>query len=783
MFNCKIYKERKKNTKLFKISLDMFIRSRNRTFKILLNIISIVCMLLRLFSTQNGIFCLKVQFSAINEAEEYISLVENDNYKNLDEKTYYVNENSILIPFNIPLALENEDQVTIYIENEDLYAVSYFFNSLTIDDNIFVTIKPQTFFKILKYLNIFKVMRNMKYKSYIKILVYYSLIHNLDFKNQAFKPILNHLKFNNLHVRDVIECFLKLYMMKKAFIYELFREYNQPKSISSIFYSKKHRKNDDFLFMKFHTRYLYKYLLKPNFRDNWTSIMHIFLVKKLYLNLCAYGNNFDMKIICSSLPKNFEKIIFVIVEELLPIFNYLQNNEYFTSKDNVKFIIYDNPEYFIDKIFYFKSIKKLTLEINQVYIEHIIKVENLTIYDKIESLKLILYSFSSLILQNSAFSLSGRNKKFFIDLENTVYISDLENQLEFFQTYNFQNYLTKVNLCLFRETYDTTYFAKIFNFNLIKFLKIDLENVQNNFLVSYKFLESFEALRGLSFENIKLTNKLFEVILCSRKLTTVLFDNFMVFDENELINQNLFNNSILFLGFYNLNMSLNSLFFLYLSKFAGLKRIILNLHHNQSLDTNEYCFNDEVRYLNIPKPKNHRYLPSLESLKYGNFFFAKNQTSSSILKILYNLFNLENLIELKYNTGCLYKEDIEIFSNLKSLKYLKLSIQNKSSDVEILRKILRLNISNKIFKLDIYAYKFEISEILSISNFKKLKILKLTFDSDEIIIRKNLGILYRMNFIKLDIYKFEINPLLDSYGYAKKIIFSSSLLNQSHIED
>ncbi|TBU09982.1 hypothetical protein CWI39_0007p0010 [Hamiltosporidium magnivora] len=732
-------------------------------------------MLLRLFLTLNSIFCLKVQF-------------KNDNYKNLDEKTYYINENSILIPFNKPviskyndnlfsicypndislsfgifdqLALENEDQVTIYIENEDLYAVSYFFNSLTIDDNIFVTIKPQTFFKILKYLNIFKVMRNMKYKSYIKILVYYSLIHNLDFKNQAFKPILNHLKFNNLHVRDVIECFLKLYMMKKAFIYELFREYNQPKSISSIFHSKKPRINDDFLFMKFHTRYLYKYLLKPNFRDNWTSIMHIFFIKKLYLNLCAYGNNFDMKIICSSLPKNFEKIIFVIVEELLPIFNYLQNNEYFTSKDNVKFIIYDNPEYFIDKIFYFKSIKKLTLEINEVYIEHINKVENLTIYDKIESLELILYSFSSLILQNSAFSFSGRNKKFFIDLENTVYISDLENQ----------------------ETYDTTYFAKIFNFNLIKFLKIDLENVQNNFLVYYKFLESFEALRGLSFENIKLTNKLFEVILCSRKLTTVLFDNFMVFDENELINQNLFNNSILFLGFYNLNMSLNSLFFLYLSKFAGLKRIILNLHHNQSLDTNEYCFNDEVRYLNIPKPKNHRYLPSLESLKYGNFFFAKNQTSSSILKILYNLFNLENLIELKYNTGCLYKEDIEIFSNLKSLKYLKLSIQNKSSDVEILRKILRLNISNKIFKLDIYAYKFEISEILSISNFKKLKILKLTFDSDEIIIRKNLGILYRMNFIKLDIYKFEINPLLDSYGYAKKIIFSSSLLNQSHIED
>ncbi|TBU03291.1 hypothetical protein CWI37_0319p0040 [Hamiltosporidium tvaerminnensis] len=419
--------------------------------------------------------------------------------------------------------------------------------------------------------------------------------------------------------------------------------------------------------------------------------MKIFLIDKLYINFCSYENDLDSDIIIALLPKIFINLKIVIDPSKLPLFGKLHQIGCFKSVKKVKISSCDiKLQSFLEKLQYFETVEKLALEFLEDNLQKsIIILEKLTILKSVKVMKLF-FSISSPHLYNASSSLLGTKDNIIIDLSNELKISDDEDDFGIFSSYNCRNYLRGIDLILYKDSYDSTYFSKIFNFELIRRLKIDLRNVKNNSLNSYRFLESFKSLKRLYFKNIKFTDELYTAILAS---TSLIFYQFKVFDiKKDNIGWNFYNKSVIHIEFRAILDSLSNNFFIFLSKFKSLKYLSFNLHHLKN--TNQEIFFLMIKFL-------------------------------SILNVVSYFFNLENLEKLNYDVGTLYTEDIVVFSRFKLLKYLSLSVQRTDLNLKILNKILQQNIKNTIIKLHIRADKLEKFEIFSILNFKQLKILKM----------------------------------------------------------
>ncbi|TBU04091.1 hypothetical protein CWI37_0184p0010 [Hamiltosporidium tvaerminnensis] len=759
--------------------------------------------ILTIFLFQNHLYCLKVKFIELTGKEVFNMQKNSDTYflcvntgsfmkiqdslclesplaasnsKN-DLIILYPNDITISFDFLDKLILQNKVEVIVYMKSNDFPIFAYFIKILQDYDNIIMQIDPQIFFEILKYLNIFRVKRNKNYKILIKTLVYYSVISNMDFVKDATFLILNHKEYNNLQVRDLIECFLKLILMNKTYIYKMFHEYHPIEFSHILRQHKEHKIKENFVCIDLVACHLYKRLLKANSLDKWNMMMNIFLIDKLYTNFCVYENELDSETILLLLPKILISFTATIKQAELPLFDKLHQLGFFKTVKNVKIInIGLRFKLFLEKLQYFENVEKLALEFLTVnFEEDMVFIENSVVLKSIKVLKLFFCRSLPLLYKASSIYLSGTKDNIIVDLSSDLEISDIENKYEIFSTYNLYNYLCGIDLNLHKKYYTSTYFSKIFNYKLIKRLKINLKNVKDNCLNCYEFLESFNNLKKLYFENIKLTDKLLKVILNSNHLTSVIFFKFKVFDiTKDGIISNFYNESVIYIKLIQLVDTLNSNFFIFLSKFKNLKCLFFNLHILGDSNDKNYFIEDRISKLNISKLKNLENLPLLKCVRYQNNFEIGNKTSFSILRVLSYFFNLENLEELTYSIGCLYTDDIIVFSKFKVLKYLRLSIQKKLSSFDILNEILQLNIKNTIIKLDLVAEKLEKFEIFFILNFKRLKILEIGIFLESGKYKEWLESLIGMNLIYFNIYRFLPLPIWLGCGLYKQNIFTNS---------
>ncbi|TBU17616.1 hypothetical protein CWI38_0283p0030 [Hamiltosporidium tvaerminnensis] len=652
------------------------------------------CIILEIFLLGNNIYCLNIKFIEYNGFEDYSPVSHSKSYYlcpktssfiRIDDSLYfqepletsnrekyiaisYPNDINISFKFLDEIILENKEEVSIYMKENELHMLALFIKILQECNDTITQTDSKIFFEILKYLNIFRVERNRNYKAFIRTLVYYYVISNSDFVKNSYVLILNQNEYGNLHVRDVIECFLQFILMQKAYIYDIFHKYNPIIFSHILSQHKKYKTSEKIVCIEMRACCLNKCILSRNNINIWKILMKIFLIDKLYINFCSYENDLDSDIIIALLPKIFINLKIVIDPSKLPLFGKLHQIGCFKSVKKVKISSCDiKLQSFLEKLQYFETVEKLALEFLEDNLQKsIIILEKLTILKSVKVMKLF-FSISSPHLYNAFSSLLGTKDNIIIDLSNELKISDDEDDFGIFSSYNCRNYLRGIDLILYKDSYDSTYFSKIFNFELIRRLKIDLRNVKNNSLNSYRFLESFKSLKRLYFKNIKFTDELYTAILAS---TSLIFYQFKVFDiKKDNIGWNFYNKSVIHIEFQNLEL--------------------------------------------------------LKCYKYQTDCKNKNLTSFSILNVVSYFFNLENLEKLNYDVGTLYTEDIVVFSRFKLLKYLSLSVQKTDLNLKILNKILQQNIKNTIIKLHIRADKLEKFEIFSILNFKQLKILKM----------------------------------------------------------
>ncbi|KAK1349612.1 hypothetical protein LUQ84_001268 [Hamiltosporidium tvaerminnensis] len=738
--------------------------------------------MLPFFSINSSINCLTVQFLEIDEIGDDCFQSCRDNYYFLSTNTCSLEKNGklescqTLSPKNYiknfkikypsdtffssvffdERILENQAEVKIYMNKHDFSTSMYLIEILKTEGNIFRQIKPQMVFEILKHLNIFRVKRDEKYELFIKTMVYYSMITDATFARVASSLILNFKDYNNFHVCDLIAFFFKSYFVSKTLIYELFTEYDPMEYTNTLYLHKKYKTYDEICFVMFRTCNLHKYLKKAASRCIWRNLIRVFFVDKVHVGFSDKRNMSEVDEMVALLPPHFKKITVAITKETLTILYKLHKCGFLNSKETVKVIFVDSISYedFMKVISYFRNIEKLTLEFLKVYPDVIhYPNEEFKIAKSIKFIKIRIYRlFLEEIRMESVIQLFTRPNTIFIDLYQDIESLDSKTNLENFLTRNLKNFCIGFNIALQKESYNASYFTKIFDFNLIKRLKMDFISVKSNYLDSYEFLKSFIFLKNLVFKNIKLTNKLFHAILCSPRLISVWFDMFKVSEETNIDEIHTYNESIIYIGFKDLIGSPNENLFYFLNRNISLKFIYFRLHDHQTLKNSEALLNKRINDLH---PRNSRKLPQLKSISYENISEISNYTLFSVLYVFSYFLNLENITELKYHIGSLCPDDIQIFSKLKTLRYLELSVQRKYRDLDTLLKILQVNIKNTIFKLDILVDKFEISEIQSILNFKKLKVLEVGIRSKDSNDKKLLKLLFNLNICRIDLYILE----------------------------
>ncbi|KAK1347514.1 hypothetical protein LUQ84_003050 [Hamiltosporidium tvaerminnensis] len=729
----------------------------------------------------NYTFCLNVRFLNMNENDvsayqdiiysyfmslETSSMVKIENpvdgfrsplaAKKADEDLMIVYPNDISISFEFldELNSESSDEIMIYMTKDNLSKFTFFIKILQNNDNVISNISTQAFFETLKYLNILRVIRNKNYKIFIKSLVHYSFISSVDFVSRASDSFLNAEDYNNLQVRDVIKIFMRFYFMKNPYIYKMFHK-NRLLRFSSTLH--KHRKQESFkkitCMFFFQTCYLHKYLSKTKAINIWKILMNIFSVDKLCINLFPNNNVLDLDLMISLLPKKVIKFTVHIPKKLLPIFNKLYQIGFFDSVKNIEITYHDEYKSFLEILQYFKNLEKLTLELLWVNYEGLVDLMRFEGLESIKVMKILINKEIYFPRNITANSTLKTNANIIVDISDRLEISDIENGFKIFSSYRFHDFVCGIDLVLCKESYNSAYFFQIFNFELIKRLKVDLKNVRNNRLESYEFLESFKSLTKLYLKDIKLSHSLFKAILRSNRLLSIVYDDFKTTGYNEIDTEmGMYNESVIRMSFYSIQGDLNNNLFVFLSKFKALTHLFFDLH----CLLYDYRFfdeyQDEVRDLDISLMGHWATYPKLKSLKYINKFGAKNITSYSVLRLFSYFFNLEDLLELYYNVSSLYELDILVFSKFKALKYLNLSIKETDKYFEILRQILNQNIKNTIFKLEILTGKYKYYEILLISKFKKLKILKIGFQQKDEIDIESLECLICLNLIEITIY-------------------------------
>ncbi|TBU05684.1 hypothetical protein CWI36_0598p0030 [Hamiltosporidium magnivora] len=464
--------------------------------------------------------------------------------------------------------------------------------------------------------------------------------------------------------------------------------------------------------------------------------MNIFSVDKLCINLFPNNNVLDLDLMISLLPKKVIKFTVHIPKKLLPIFNKLYQIGFFDYVKNIEITYHDEYKSFLEILQYFKNLEKLTLELLWVNYEGLVDLMRFEGLESIKVMKILINKEIYFPRNITANSTLKTNANIIVD------ISD-----------RFHDFVCGIDLVLRKESYSSAYFFQIFNFELIKRLKVDLKNVRNNRLESYEFLESFKSLTKLYLKNIELSHSLFKAILRSNRLLSIVYDDFKTTGYNEIDTEmDMYNESVIRMSFYSIQGNLNNNLFVFLSKFKALTHLFFDLH----CLLYDYRFfdeyQDEVRDLDISLMGHWATYPKLKSLKYINKFGAKNITSYSVLRLFSYFFNLEDLLELYYNVSSLYELDLLVFSKFKALKYLNLSIKETDKYFEILRQILNQNIKNTIFKLKILTDKYKYYEILLISKFKKLKILKIGFQQKDEIDIESLECLICLNLIEITIY-------------------------------
>ncbi|TBU05799.1 hypothetical protein CWI36_0576p0020 [Hamiltosporidium magnivora] len=679
----------------------------------------------------------------------------------------------ILLSFEFfdELILNNQEEVTIYMNNVDIPVFSYFLKLSKIEDFSILKMKSKYFFEILKYLNIFNIVRNKSYKQFSKTLVYYSIICNLGFDKEASELILNPNCYNNLHVLDIIECIFVFYLFKTSLIFKIFHDYESFEFSSSIFRHKEYKMSRNTLFMDYKHLYSSKYIFNKGFSSVWKIMIKIFFIDKLYLDLYSSESDIYSRHFISSIPYNFKNIVIEFLEKEISLLDKIYERGFLHLAKKVKIIVMVCSKDFIKRIHYFEKAQKLVLEFLDINLDEILNIERSI---ELKSIKIIKINISTLICVQRivpAFSLSGQNNNLSIDLSEEMLICDSRNFLNIFSTYNFKNYLTGIDLRLHHRSFDRIYFEKILNFKLIKRLKMDLENVKGNRLKSYKFLELFQFLNKLTLKNIKLTNKLFKIIIRSKCLVSVVFEGFRVTNRNK--NFKNFNESIIQMKFYDPNTCLSVHLFTFLSKFRRLKHFFFTLYSIQENNDRIYSIYDKISNLKVVRPKDFLNLPKLELLKYENDFDSMHTAPFSSLNIFSNCFDLENIVGLMYSTACLFKEDIDIFSNFKALKNLELNIHKNQLNLKFFQKILQTNIKNTIVKFVILTDTYQQTELISILCFKKLKMLELGISSEDIRNIRKLDLLFGMKLVKIHIYALKKRCFFGQDIFARETIFSN----------
>ncbi|KAK1350842.1 hypothetical protein LUQ84_000121 [Hamiltosporidium tvaerminnensis] len=650
--------------------------------------------------------------------------------------------------------IEKKEEVSIYIEKTD-YRILICFLKLLETNECTMKIEPVVFFEFLKYLNIFRVNRNNEYKIFIKLLVFHSIMFNEEyFARISAGFCLCHREYNNLHVRDVIECFFKFYLLSKKFIYELFHKYNPMIfSMRNRLYKKyKLDKNYISLQIEEFEFYFYNHLLNLKFYEIWKVMIGIFYINKFYVDFYTFPRGINLNIVVSSFPPNVRKISILIQHKYLPIFHKLNETEYFKSIKIFKLIIprLTNP---IEEIIrYLKNSEKLTLVFREIEINEIISLESITALEYIKNVKIISLKYIDLHLKHHSSLFLKKKEKFNVDLCCKIELSDFLAASDTFIKYNLNKYIVGINLVVLERTYIPSDFKEIFDFESIKRLKLDFKNVKSNCLENYIFLESFKSLTKLYFSNIKLTSELFGTLLKSNSLVLIWFKMFSFDKEINAESLNILNQSVICMEFYDLDDFLNVHFFYFISKFMSLKYLSITLLFTYNLNRKNYGFEEKIIDLNISHIKKCSHLPSLCSFKYDNRIKCKRSPAFSILHVFTFFFDLDSLEKLVYDSEFLYQEDLETVGNLKVLRSLKLYIYRKNMYGKLLEAILRSNIKETIFELHISVHEFTNEELISILQFKKLKFLFIYTDFFEERNNKYVELLRGLNLIEFKSY-------------------------------
>ncbi|KAK1349099.1 hypothetical protein LUQ84_001780 [Hamiltosporidium tvaerminnensis] len=774
----KKYNEPVKKSKL----ITSFLGSLYVCFKLLQNVTNLIKIIV---STNFNICSVEVSFveieneivnlvSSSSNAGCYFLCVETCSLRKWDNHTQYqeysdlskknkvleiVYPNEIFLEFEFfdEQIIKKKKKVEIYIKEKNFYNFLCFIQHLKSRDSI-NKIKPEVFFEIIKYLNIFGVKRDKKYKAFIKALIYNLITLDEDY----FVKKISNLSFNlqkckNIYILDALKCFCRFYFLKKHFIYEVFDEYIPPEYSLQLFLHKKYKKAKNFTSMQFINfnlnMYFYRYLCRPKFREMWIFMMKILYVDKLSINFVFFRTEIDIHIILSSLPQNVQKITITNRDENIFMFDLLQKYMDLSNIKKLSISIIPFSNSLFEKMKYFKNLEQLTLEIREISMKEIIELETSEHLKRIKSIKLFFFETIDTFFEIECISLLGTENNIFIYLLDELKMdNNPQNMLENFIKYNFYNYLSGVNLILETSNYSYIDFAKILPSDKLKCLKLDIENVKDNKLENYDFLAAFKNLKFLFLTNIEITNELFIAILRQNQLISLAIDFFTIDTKLDCKIVDLINKSVVYMEFYNLSNYIGKCFLGFIAKFKNLKHLIFDLYISEYTGYVNSIFQEEFSTFEALIPTLYVDLPKLESLVYKNEFDSQYQAKFSVLHVISFFFNLEMINTLFYDVGYLYPDDLRIFENFKELDNLKLSIKKNDSNSNILQQILISNIKKTISTLKIVSNKYNWLEIISIYKFRKLKFLELGsmhIDDKDV---KYYDLLFSMNLILCEKY-------------------------------
>ncbi|TBU19951.1 hypothetical protein CWI38_0165p0030 [Hamiltosporidium tvaerminnensis] len=669
----------------------------------------------------------------------------------------YPNDTFLEFKFLKQNIIKKYKKITIYMSKNDFTIISYFWKLLKAEDSI-VSLDANVFFEILKYLNIFNVKRNKKYKSFINSLVIFTVMKNQKrFLEKSAEFMLNSREYNSFNILDIIESIFKFYLIKKLFVHVTFHEYIPISFLKTRYTNKKLKKPKNCVSMQFENFYFLSYfyrclLLDPILCNIWILITKILYIDKLYIDFSILNEDIDIEVVFGSLAQNINKFSMVVLEKNLPILDKLKKYGHLDFIKNLKLYLFHSSIFILKTLPYFNSLEKLTLEFSEIKIYEICNLENLSVLENIKYIKIILCKPIDIQSKISSHLLLGCKKNLFVDLSGTLNLSDSGNSLRNFLTFNFKNYIIGIALKPNFSNLDNFNLTKILHYNLITRLRLNLENIEAKLLENYSFLKYFKLLSKLHFIYIMLTNDLLRILLKLDNLKYILFECFQISEPIESENLNYTNKCVIYIEFNTLFGSLDNNFLCFIARFIGLKHLSFDMVTISYSPVEIFVYNEIENLSVVSKYKRLENRPKLEFLQYSNEIKYVSEIHFSVLYLFSLFFDLQNLKELIYKSYYLNIKDVTVFENFKKLTCLELSIKENDIYLYILQKILESRIKKTIFKLDILVNKFNKLDLIAILYFKKLKILKLGAKISDENDKQNFKFLCRMNTILSEIF-------------------------------